>query len=110
MATKHILPPPEEFFDDDLPEMSRDEMIKMMKDLETAPPKKAPMMSNNVDLHLGPAQVDPLSPWAKDPQWWVKENITKFGLEIIILDCVIAVLCCVMVWLIIDVIIWMFSA
>jgi len=35
MATKHILPPSEEFFADDFPEeMSRDEMIKMLKDLK----------------------------------------------------------------------------
>ena len=108
MATKHILPPPEEFFDDDLPPMSQDEMSKMMKDLETTPPEKTPMMSNNVDLHLGPVQVKPSGPWAKDPHWWIKENMPNLNLEILALDVVIGVLTCVMLWLIIDTWVWVF--
>ena len=107
MSTKHILPPPEEFFDDDLPEMSRDEMIKMMKDLETKPPEKVSVI-NNVDLHLGPAQVKPSGPWAKDPHWWVKENMPNLNLEILALDVVIGILTCVMLWLIIDTWVWVF--
>jgi hypothetical protein len=109
MSNKHFLPPPEEFFADDFPEeMTQEELTKMLKDLETKPLEKAPVM-NNVDLHLGPAEVKPLSPWAKDPQWWVKENITKFGLEVFALDIVIVLMSCWFVWLMIDSWIYFFS-
>jgi len=107
-STKHILPPPEEFFDDDLPEMSRNEMIKMLKDLETKPPEKAPVM-NSVDLHLGTAEVKSVSLWVKDPNWWVKENITKFGLEMFALDIIIVLMLCWFVWLMIGSWIYFFS-
>ena len=108
MSNKHILPPPEEFFDDDLPEMSRDEMIKMTKNLETTPP--APITNNMVDLKLGPADMEQ-NPWVKNPNWWTEQYLNASPQPLVIaLDCVIAVLCCVMSWLIIDVIIWMFSA
>ena len=109
MSTKHILPPPEEFFADDFPEeMTREEMIKMMKDLETKPPEKVSVM-NNVDLHLGPAEVKPLGPWAKDPHWWVKENMPNLNIEILALDIVIASMLCWFVWLMIDSWIYFFS-
>ena len=108
MATKHILPPPEEFFDDDLPEMSRDEMLKMLKDLETAPPEKAPVMSTNVDLYLGSAQVKPLGPWATDPHWWVKQNMPNISLEILALDALIFILLCTSVWSIVQAWIYVF--
>ena len=104
MATKHILPPPEEFFADDLPEMSRDEMIKMLKDLETAPPEKAPVM--NVESQLPARPIAPASPWATDPHWWTNQNITRHGLEVFVLDVVIAVLTCSMLWIMVKTWIW----
>ena len=110
MSTKHILPPPEEFFADDFPEeMTREEMIKMMKDLETKPPEKVSVMSNNVDLHLGPAEVKPLSPWTQDPNWWVKANLPNVNIEILALDVLIALMSCWFVWLMIDSWIYFFS-
>jgi hypothetical protein len=110
MSNKHILPPPEEFFADDFPEeMTQEELTKMLKDLETKPSEEVSVMSNNIDLHLGAAEVKPLSPWAKDPQWWVKENITKFGLEVFVLDIVIVLMSCWFVWLMIDSWIYFFS-
>ena len=104
MATKHILPPPEEFFDDDLPEMSRDEMLKMLKDLETAPPEKAPVM--NVESQLPVEPIAPASPWVTDPHWWTNQNITRHGLEVFALDVVIAVLTCTMLWIMVKTWIW----
>jgi hypothetical protein len=100
MATKHILPPPEEFFADDLPEMSRDEMLKMLKDLETKPPEKAPVM--NVELSLPVEPIAPASPWATDPHWWTNQNITRHGLEVFALDVLIFILLCTSVWSIVQ--------
>ena len=104
MATKHILPPPEEFFDDDLPEMSRDEMLKMLKDLETAPPEKALVM--NVELPLPVEPIAPASPWATDPHWWTNQNITRHGLEVFALDVIFAVLTCTMLWIMVKTWTW----
>lgn len=104
MVTKHILPPPEEFFDDDLPEMSRDEMLKMLKDLETAPPKKAPVMNVESQLPVEPNAL--ASPWATNPHWWVKQNRHNIGPEILVLDALIFILFCTTVWSIVQAWIW----
>ena len=104
MATKHILPPPEEFFADDLPVMSRDEMLKMLKDLETKLPEKAPVM--NVKLQLPVESIVPVSPWATNPHWWVKQNRHPIGPEILVLDALIFILFCTTVWSIVQAWIW----
>ena len=104
MATKHILPPPEEFFADDFPEeMSRDEMIKMLKNLETNPPEKVAVMINTIDLHMSPAEVKPAG------DWWIKQYGPKPpGLFVRSLDAIIALLTLYVVWLIIRSWIWIF--
>ena len=46
----------------------------------------------NVDLHLGPAEVQK-NPWIKDPNWFVKKYGPKpLGIEIRILDVLIVLL------------------
>jgi hypothetical protein len=105
MVTKHILPPPEEFFADDFPEeMSRDEMIKMLKDLETNPPEKVAVMNNNVDLHLDAAEVKPFGQRSWIDQYGPKPP----GLFVRSLDVIIALLALYVVWLIIRVWFWIF--
>jgi hypothetical protein len=104
MATKHILPPPEEFFDDDLPEMSRDDMLKMLKDLETKLPEKALVMNVESQLPVEPNAL--ASPWATDPHWWVKANMPNLHLEVLALDVLIFILFCTTVWSIVQAWIW----
>ena len=106
MATKHILPPPEEFFADDLPVMSRDEMLKMQNNLETKLPEKAPVM--NVESQLPVESIAPVSPWATNPHWWVKQNRLNIGPEILVLDALIFILFCITVWSIVQAWIYVF--
>jgi len=81
---------------DDLPEMTDE----IMNEFTVMKP---------VDLHLGTAEVKSVSLWVKDPNWWVKENITKFGLEMFALDIIIVLMLCWFVWLMIGSWIYFFS-
>jgi hypothetical protein len=86
--------------------MSRDEMLKMLKDLETAPPKKAPVM--NVESQLPVKSIAPVSHRSADPHWWTNQNITKHGLEVFALDVLIAILFCTAFWLFVQAWIYVF--
>jgi hypothetical protein len=106
MSNKHFLPPPEEFFADDFPEeMTQEELTKMLKDLETKPSDEVTIMSNNIDLHLGAAEVKPFSKNSWIDQYGPKPP----GPGIIALDILIVFLSCATVWFIINSWIYVFS-
>ena len=75
---------------------------------DVAPEPRRIVATVATDLHLGAAEVRGPSPWAQDPEWWIKQqNLGPPAATVFALDCVVTALASVMIWLVCTTVYWL---